>query len=438
MKKILFALSLACIAGVFVWSIIPRAPSRVSQEFARFYGSNVEFDGIISQDPTPRAKNVQFVFAPSEFSAGKVFVSTNKFSPLRYGDLVRVSGKLQEPPAFEDFNYQKYLESKGVYGTMYFPKIELVRTEAYPGLRQTVFARVLHVKHRFREVIALHMRAPESALLGALLLGDQSALSESLKNKLNFTGLRHIVAISGQHVVILTNMLMAFFLGLGLWKRQALALSFALMVLFILLTGLESSAIRAGIMGGLLLVGQYAGRMQASFRALVFAAALMLLFNPLLLTRDVGFQLSFLAVLGIIFSFSFFKHLLRNVPQTLGLQDMMAMNFSAQIFTLPILIYNFGYVSLISPFTNILVLPAIPFLIGVGFVFLLGGAVWGWLGTLLSFPVFLFAFYFHFIAEFFSKLSFARLAIENLSSLWLILFYIPVILFIRKFEKNVI
>ena len=270
---------------------------------------------------------------------------------------------------------------------------------------------------------------------GATAAHARSALSESLKNKLNLTGLRHIVAISGQHIVILTNMLMAFFLGLGLWKRQALLLSFLLMVLFILLTGLEASAIRAGIMGGLLLVGQYMGRMQASFRALVFAAAFMLFFNPLLLTRDVGFQLSFLAVLGIVFSFSFFKHVLRKVPETFGLQDMMAMNFSAQLFTLPILVYNFGYVSLISPLTNILVLPVIPFLIMAGFVFLFAGAVWSFLGTLLFLPVFLFASYFNLVADFFSLLPLASLAIENLSPFWLVLFYLPVIFFIRHVKN---
>ena len=431
-SRILFSLSLAFVAGVFVLSIVSHAPSKISQEFARYYGKDIEFAGTISQDPTPKTKNVQLVLTPLNLSAAKVLLSTDKFSTWRYGDLVHVSGKLQEPPVFEDFNYQKYLESKGVYGIMYFPKIELVRSGAYQSLRQAVFARVLQVKHRFREVLALHIPSPESTLLGALLLGDQSGLSESLKNKLNLTGLRHIVAISGQHVVILTNMLMAFFLGLGLWKRQALLLSFLLMVLFILLTGLEASAIRAGIMGGLLLVGQYMGRMQASFRALVFAAAFMLFFNPLLLTRDVGFQLSFLAVLGIVFSFSFFKHVLRKVPETFGLQDMMAMNFSAQLFTLPILVYNFGYVSLISPLTNILVLPVIPFLIMAGFVFLFAGAVWSFLGTLLFLPVFLFASYFNLVADFFSLLPLASLAIENLSPLWLVLFYLPVIFFIYR------
>jgi competence protein ComEC len=434
-SRILFAASLACIAGVFVWSVVPHAPSKISQKFSQLYGENVEFNGIVSQDPVVRAKNVQLVLAPLEFSTGSILVSTDKFSSLRYGDLVQVAGKLQEPPVFEDFNYKKYLESKGMYGTMYFPKIELMGSGMYRSWLHSMFARVLQVKHRFRELLALHIRAEESALLTALLLGDQGALSDSLKNKLNLTGLRHIVAVSGQHVVILTNMLMAFFLGLGLWKRQALFLSFMIMVLFILLTGLEASAIRAGIMGGLLLLGQYASRMQASFRVLVFAAALMLLFNPLLLTRDVGFQLSFLAVLGITFSFSFFKYLLKRVPKTLGLQDMIAMNFSAQLFTLPILVYNFGYVSLISPLTNILVLPFIPFLIGVGFVFLAAGAVWGLLGTLLFLPVFLFASYFNLVAGFFSQLPFARIAVENLSPFWLLVFYIPIILFIRKFQK---
>jgi competence protein ComEC len=343
---------------------------------------------------------------------------------------------LEKPPVFEDFNYQGYLAAKGVYDLMKYPEIEIVRRGEYPGILSVAYSKILDAKHKLREVLFLHLSPPESIILGALVLGDQSRLTQDMKDLLNKTGLRHIIAISGQHVVILTAMLIALLLGAGLWRKQAILFSAILMVLFIVLSGAEASAVRAGIMGSILFLGQYVGRVQNSFRLLVFAATLMLMQNPLLLFYDVGFQLSCLAVLGIIISFGFFKKVLEKVPPVFGIRDILAMNFSAQVLTLPILIYNFGYVSLAGVLTNILVLPIVPIFIGVGFVFLLGGAVSSFLATILSFPTFFLLAYFNVIMEFFAKLPFASLTIENLSPVWLLFVYVPLFFLLRRFKSE--
>ena len=118
-----------------------------------------------------------------------------------------------------------------------------------------------------------------------------------------------------------------------------------LIAFFIIMTGFQSSAVRAGIMGGLFLLGQYLGRMSVSSRSIVIAAALMLAHNPLLLKLDVGFQLFFLAMIGIIYLMPVFQDWFRKIPAMFQLRNILAMTLSAQIFTLPILIYNFGYLS---------------------------------------------------------------------------------------------
>jgi len=188
-------------------------------------------------------------------------------------------------------------------------------------------------------------------------------------------------------VAILTATLMSLLLGLGLWRKQAFYITIVLMLLFIVLTGLQASAVRAGIMGGLLLLGQHLGRINISARALAYAASIMLLLNPFLLTRDVGFQLSFLAVLGIIYFSPIISSFLTKIPNTLHVREIMSMTIAAQILTLPILIVNFGFISLVSILGNLLILPLLPILVGAGFLFFIGGSLWEPLGFILSLPV---------------------------------------------------
>ena len=433
-SRIVFLFCLAYIAGIFVFSLSQDKDK--PNAFSGSYGKEVAFEGRVVKDPDVREKNVQLVVRPRGVRIESVLVTTERFSEYQYGDVVSVAGILDKPPVFEDFDYGKYLEVKGVYGLISYPEIEMLKRGEYPGVFSLVYSKVIAVKHRLREVLFEQLSPPESIILGAMVLGDQSRLTQDMKASLNKTGLRHIIAISGQHVVILAAMLMSFLLGVGLWRKQAILLSALLIALFIILSGAEASAVRAGIMGSILFFGQYMGRQQDSLRLLVFAATLMLMQNPLLLLYDVGFQLSCLAVFGIIVSFSFFKKVLEKVPQAFGIRDMVAMNFAAQVFTLPILIYNFGYVSVVGILTNILVLPVIPLLIGLGFVFLMAGAMLSLLGTVLSFPVFFLLVYFNFVMEFFGKLPFSQLVLENVSPSWLVVLYIPLFFLLRRFKSE--
>ena len=117
-----------------------------------------------------------------------------------------------------------------------------------------------------------------------------------------------VIAVSGMHVVILSAILMEVLLACGLWRQQAFYFTVFFIFIYILLAGLPISGIRAGIMGIVYLLAQRVGRQNFSSRSVVLAGVLMLLVNPLLLIYDVGFQLSFLAVLGIINLGPFFEN----------------------------------------------------------------------------------------------------------------------------------
>ncbi|MDI6592135.1 MAG: ComEC/Rec2 family competence protein, partial [Patescibacteria group bacterium] len=279
-----------------------------NNELRKFNDLNKEISliGIVSEEPDIREKSQKLTIkihriqnspALEHGTFGKVLVTTQRYPEYHYGDELKIIGKLKTPKEFEDFNYKNYLAKDGIYSVMDWPKIELI--ERNQG--NFVYAQILEFKNKLRESIYQNLSPPQSSILGAMILGDKKQLSDDLKNKLNIAGVRHITAISGLHVTILTSILMTILIGLGFWRQQAFWFSIILITLFILMTGLQPSAIRAGIMGGLFLLAQYFGRMAASSRSIVFAAALMLFQNPLLLKLDVGFQLSFLAMMGIIY-----------------------------------------------------------------------------------------------------------------------------------------
>ena len=374
--------------------------------------------GAVSAEPDIRENNINLVIKPKSMD-GRVLVNTRRYPEYRYGDKLKVTGKLKTPVEFEDFNYKDYLIKDGIYSVIYWPKIDLI------GENQGnfVYAKILKLKNKLRESINQNLSPPQSSILEAMILGDKRKLPEDLKEKLNIAGIRHVTAISGLHVTILTSILMTILIGLGFWRQQAFWFSIILITLFIIMAGLQPSAIRAGIMGGLFLLGQYLGRMSVSSRSIVIAASLMLAQNPFLLKLDVGFQLSFLAMMGIIYLMPIFQDWFRKIPANFQFRSILAMTLSAQVFTLPILIYNFGYISFVAPITNVLIVPLLYWIMLFGFVFAFFGAIWQFLGWILSIPNWFLLTYIAKIVDIFSKLPFASKTLE-ISWVWLAISYL--------------
>ena len=155
---------------------------------------------------------------------------------------------------------------------------------------------------------------------------------------------------------------------IGLWRRQAFWFATLGIILFVIITGASSSAVRAGIMGILLIWAIKNGRLANSQNAILFAADIMLLIKPLLFRWDTGFQLSFLASIGIIYLYPFFQNYLIKKHKIFGLSEILFLTISAQIFVLPLIALDFQKLSLISPLANLLVLPIIPLTMLLGFL----------------------------------------------------------------------
>lgn len=388
-------------------------------------GKEVTLIGTVVKEPDIREKSIKLTietrFPFGNRVSSKILATVSRYPEYKYGDELKITGQLQAPPVFEDFNYRDYLKKDGIYSVINFPKIELLSR----GRASAIYAKILVFKNKLRENIYQELSFPQSSILAGMILGDKANIPRDLKDKLNITGLSHIIAISGMNIAILIAILMPLLLGLGLWRSQAFYFSIILISFYIILIGLQASAVRAGIMGGFFLLGQKLGRKSVSSRAIVIAAVIMLVINPLLLFYDIGFQLSFLATLGLIYLAPFFQNLLRFIPQEkfINLREILSLTLAAQIFTLPILIYNFGRISLVAPLTNILILSIVSLLMIFGVLLALLGVIWQPLAWLLSFPCWFLLTYFLKIVDLFSKPSWAAINFENVHWFWLIISY---------------
>ena len=182
-------------------------------------------------------------------------------------------------------------------------------------------------------------------------------------------------------------------------------------------------------MGSVMLLAQKLGRQNTSARVLTIAASMMLMQNPMLLLYDISFQLSFLASLGIIYVKPLIDNFLRFNKEfsrkhlVKFFLDIISVTFAAQIITLPIIVYNFGTLSLISPVTNVLVLPIIPLLTILGFLVSIAGVFSNVLGFTFSLPCMFLLAYMIKILDIFSQ-PWAVKTITNVHWLWLVFYYV--------------
>lgn len=402
-------------------------------------GEKIKIIATIINQPERGEKIQRFIIKTENVAeqsiSGKVLVTANLYPEYKYGDKLNVFGKL-ETPSFSD-DYREYLEKDGIFSILSWPKIEKIGSGFGSPIMKFLFA----FKDKFKEITRKFISPPQQGLLEALFFGDEENISKEWKDKINIIGIRHIAAVSGMNITIISSLILSFALGIGMWRKQAFYFSIILIILYILMIGAPSSAVRAGILGGLFMLGQHLGRFSAASRAIVFAAAFMLLLNPLLLKIDIGFQLSFLAMLGIIYLQPIFSNIFKKIPnpKIFPLSSTLSTTLAAQVFTLPILIYNFGYISSVSPITNILIVPIISPLTIIIFIFGACSMIFYPLGYLFSWLAWIGLTYIIFIVDFFSKVPFATINIQNLSLLLGLVYYFFVIVLIfwwKKREQN--
>jgi len=228
------------------------------------------------------------------------------------------------------------------------------------------------------DVIGKVLPSPQAELLSGILFGGRQDLSYELKKKMNLAGVRHITAVSGANIVLLAQILLCLGISFGLYRQWAVGGAAFLIWFYIFLIGWPASAVRAGIMASLLLIAAALGRSNRVQRTVVLAAAVMLAVDPSLLLFNLGFQLSFLATLGLIYLAPLLQNWLVLKVKFLrraNLAQILAVNLAAWLFTLPLAVYYFGYFSPTAIIANLLIVPVILPIMLLGFLLLLGSFI---------------------------------------------------------------
>jgi len=208
------------------------------------------------------------------------------------------------------------------------------------------------------------LRTAPAALATGLLLGDDSAFSDGLRNSFRATGTTHIVALSGFNVAIILALVLERSARL-IGRRRASGVGLTFLVAFVVMTGAAASVVRAAIMASVAVIARLFGRPVDPWRVICYAVLPMVFMNPALLFHDLGFQLSVASTAGMMLGVEPLTSRLRAVPEFFGLRDNLATTMAATVATLPIILGSFGRFSFVSLPVNVVVLPFIPLAMAV-------------------------------------------------------------------------
>jgi competence protein ComEC len=428
--KIFLAINLAFIVIIFIIGFKPNVfrEKIKSTDLAYYNGQYISFNGRVCEEADLDYKSRRLTVCAN----GQALITTNLYPEYNYGDFIKISGELETPPIISGFDYESYLARYDIYSVMYYPKIEKMSgVLTYP---QQVYLGLMKLKWRLKAIIDSSLPEPEAGLADALLLGYRRTVMREDLQIFSRVGLSHMIAISGSHITILSAMIINFLLALGIRRRRALIIIFIFLFLYPLITGLAASAVRSAIMGALAFLAVYYHRIGSLINALVFSGALMLVFNPSLLRDDIGFQLSFVALLGIIYLYPLGENVTRRFLEKLKLKvkmknilktilDTINLTLVSQIVILPVALVNFKQLSIIAPLANVLVLwvfaPLLAVLIiGLLISALIPLAVLPLVGPWIFLPAYLLLKYIFILSNLLAAPSWAAITVNGFNWYW--------------------
>ncbi|MFA6227518.1 MAG: ComEC/Rec2 family competence protein [Candidatus Paceibacterota bacterium] len=406
-------------------------------------GQKVVISGIITDESDKRENynllTVDFTDLENSSSStikvsGRGLIQTDFYPEYKYGDFIKIQGKLEKPENISkddgrDFDYISYLEKDDIKYKMSFVKTSLISS----GHGNIIKSALFKIKNSFTENISYVISEPQSSLLSGILLGAKSSMSKSVSDIFRIAGLSHIVALSGYNITVVSEAIMN--------TLSFLPRSFAFsggvlgILLFVIMSGASSTAVRASVMSLIVILAQVTHRKYQIGRALVIAGVAMIIYNPKILVFDISFQLSFLATIAIVYVAPLLEKKFSFITERFGLRNTVAGTLSAQLLVLPLILYKMGILSFVALPANILVLAVIPLTMFFGFF----TGVLGFISTILSIP-FAWATWFLLTyiiktASLFASLPFSSVVIPNFPIFVLVILYLFVFAFVWWLKK---
>lgn len=358
---------------------------------------------------------------------------------LREGDLILFHSEIERiensgNPG--EFDAKQYWKGKNISRIGFLGEDQYVLIDyENPGWLSQFFG---NLRNHLSQSLTQFLPENEASIAKALLLGDKSTLSTETRQSFSSAGAMHVLAISGLHVGIIMYLL--FFIlkrfSRVISRKMVVIISLLFIWIFVGVTGASPSVVRAALMFSVLLVGQQSGRMGSNLNTLFFSAFVLLLIDPLLIF-DIGFQLSYCAMLGIFLYFDRVSSLLKFRNKVLKVAwDGTALGIAAQVFTIPLMLYYFHQFPNYFWLTNLGVMLVAGLILGLGLLFFAFKFVpWVniFIASCLTWALF---FLMQFVAWIETlPASVAKGFVPGLPEM--ILFYLCVFLLIWKFRKKI-
>ncbi|MEE9550591.1 MAG: DNA internalization-related competence protein ComEC/Rec2 [Candidatus Binatia bacterium] len=372
----------------------PRFPKDHLRQLSRT-GTPLYVEGVMFREPERQPHRSRWFFRAERIwhptgaheTEGDVLVTVRDVAgDWHYGDLVRFRLKMRPPRSAGnpgEFDYGVYLARRKIYLIGFLENdagVELVRRESF-----TVWGFIEHLRGKISRFLERQFPRRQSALMKALVVGDKGALSQEMREGFTAAGVAHLLSISGLHVGMLGLVVFFFARFLGSfstslllrwnWLKVATFVSFLAVLFYTVLAGARIPTVRAGIMVGSYVLAVMLDREENIFSSLAFSALLIGLFWPGAI-MDISFQLSFLAVLFIVWGLRKIQEVglflnrdglahgenwyRRRVRQ---LMLYLAVPVLAALGTGPIVAYHFGRLSLAGFFSNAVIVPLVGFLL---------------------------------------------------------------------------
>ncbi len=336
--------------------------NKIDNSYKRYLDNVILIEGTIENYDKIDEEYTRYILKMKEPISEKLLLTTDKHD-FQIGDNIKFKGELKIPESNTNpklFNYNLYLKSKNIKYKSYIE----TRNIEYMGRENSILLNLrnnfqIRVKDSFN-----HLNLRNSELLESMIVGN-NIINEEDKDRFRDLGLAHILAISGLHISIITGFVILFLSFLKIDRKLVNMISIFLIILYIYIVGYPPSILRAGISLIIYLISINIKKYSDSINNIFFLSFILSIYNPYII-YNLGFQLSIIASISIITIPRYIKRIY--YLRKSAILDTIIINLSVQIGLLPIQIYYFNYINLISIIGNLLIIPIISLALPLGFI----------------------------------------------------------------------
>lgn len=354
--------------------------------------------------------------------------SKNSSFKLKYGDKIEFYLEYEKPSTarnYMGFDYSNYLKTKKIFGTVNL-KEEDVEIISHDN-SNIILRKIYELRNLMKTKIEKLLPKETSGLCLGMLIGETSGIEENMQENFRDSNLSHILAVSGANVSYIIVSITYIFNKMCLRKRLSKIISIILLILFMLLTGCTSSVNRACIMAILMLIAELLYRKSDVYNNLAISALILLIINPSSLL-DIGFQLSYMGTIGIVFLHDKIGSFIKiNNKIVKYFFEMIVVTTCANLAIIPIMMFHFNTISLTFYFSNIIVGPILGIVVIIGFIMFFISLIFTPISSLIAIVLNLMLKFIIKIAEITANMPFSKIAIITPSFFFIIVWYLIII-----------